>query len=66
MKGSIGCPALRGGWGIGMAPPKGSKTMKLKGKEKSWQEEPGELEEQRWERVEGGGGVQNLDDPAQF
>ena len=47
-----------------MAPPKGSKTEKLKRKEKSWQEEPGELEEQRWER--GGGGVQNLDDPAQF
>ena len=32
VKGSIGCPALRGGWGIDMAPPKGSETEKLKGR----------------------------------
>ena len=36
------------------------RTKKLKRKEKSWQEEPGEMEEQRRGRSE------NLDDPAQF
>ena len=36
------------------------KTKKLKRKEKSWQEEPGGMEEQRWGRSE------NLDDPELF
>ena len=44
-----------------MAPPKGSKTEKLKRKEKSWQEEPGELEEKGLGRR--GEGGENLDDP---
>ena len=47
------CHALRGCRTICGHHFESTKTRELKGKEKSWQEEPGELEEQWWCGVRG-------------
>ena len=57
-------PARQGWWwSCSTLPNSNLKPTELKGKEKSWQEEPGEMEEQRWGKR---GGPKNLDDPAEF
>ena len=56
------CHALRGCRTICGHHFESTKTRELKGKEKSWQEEPGELEEQWWcglRRGEERGGVKS-------
>ena len=54
------CHALRGCRTICWHHFESTKTRELKRKEKSWQEEPGGLEEQWWE------GRDSLEDPAIF
>ena len=50
-------PARKGWWwSCSTLPNSNLKPKELKGKEKSWQEEPGEMEEQRWRKRRRGEG----------